>query len=112
MGCNSEPWPRALSAVMVFIIAQACLTDIEDPEKSGVYACSSSSHCMSGYDCIDGLCVRRPSEISSASCANLVVETEKGEECDDGHLQSGDGCSESCRVEHGFTCKGEPSECG
>ena len=31
--------------------------------------------------------------------------------CDDGNATSGDGCREDCRLEPGFTCVGEPSEC-
>ena len=26
------------------------------------------------------------------------------EECDDGNLRDGDGCSSSCKVENGFSC--------
>ncbi|MDX9719303.1 MAG: DUF4215 domain-containing protein [Myxococcota bacterium] len=34
------------------------------------------------------------------------------EQCDDGNLSSGDGCSESCQLEDGYACHGTPSECG
>jgi cysteine-rich repeat protein len=34
----------------------------------------------------------------TATCSNLVVET--GEQCDDGNLISGDGCSASCQLEN------------
>uniref|UniRef100_A0A2K5EGT5 Pappalysin 2 n=1 Tax=Aotus nancymaae TaxID=37293 RepID=A0A2K5EGT5_AOTNA len=34
-----------------------------------------------------------------------------GEECDDGDLVSGDGCSKACKLEEGFNCVGEPSLC-
>jgi cysteine-rich repeat protein len=33
------------------------------------------------------------------------------EPCDDGNFRNGDGCSESCSVESGFQCAGEPSDC-
>ncbi len=33
------------------------------------------------------------------------------EACDDGDTQSGDGCSDSCAVESGYTCYGTPSRC-
>ena len=34
------------------------------------------------------------------------------EECDDAPpAESGDGCSDSCTIEHGFQCSGEPSAC-
>jgi len=33
------------------------------------------------------------------------------EECDDGNLSSGDGCSAGCRLELGWSCDGQPSAC-
>lgn len=33
------------------------------------------------------------------------------EKCDDGDVDSGDGCSNDCKVEDGWTCTGEPSVC-
>jgi cysteine-rich repeat protein len=34
-----------------------------------------------------------------------------GEQCDDGNLSIGDGCSATCTVEPGFSCMGHPSAC-
>jgi cysteine-rich repeat protein len=34
-----------------------------------------------------------------------------GEVCDDGNTSSGDGCSDTCVVEPGFSCVGRPSSC-
>jgi cysteine-rich repeat protein len=42
-------------------------------------------------------------------CGNGVVEPP--EECDDGGTAPQDGCDESCRVEDGFACAGNPSIC-
>ena len=42
------------------------------------------------------------------ACGNGVVELD--EDCDDGDLNSGDGCS-SCEVEVGYECNDEPSDC-
>src|SRR5262249_2600400 len=33
------------------------------------------------------------------------------EQCDDGDTKAGNGCSEECRVEDGFVCRGWPSKC-
>ena len=33
------------------------------------------------------------------------------EECDDRNRESGDGCSDTCEIEDGFECSGEPSVC-
>ncbi|APR78028.1 Multiple EGF-like-domain protein 3 precursor [Minicystis rosea] len=43
------------------------------------------------------------------ACGNGVIET--GEDCDDGNLFPGDGCSSKCALETGFTCSGMPSIC-
>lgn len=42
-------------------------------------------------------------------CMYMSVFTSRnlGEECDDGDLLSGDGCSRTCNLEEGFNCAGE-----
>lgn len=45
----------------------------------------------------------------SRSCGNGRIDT--GELCDDGDSDNGDGCSNSCQVETGYTCTGTPSVC-
>lgn len=37
-------------------------------------------------------------------CGNGIQEVENVEECDDGNMDAGDGCSEVCRIEPGWTC--------
>ncbi|XP_047609670.1 pappalysin-2 [Phacochoerus africanus] len=44
-------------------------------------------------------------------CGDGKVARSLGEECDDGDLLSGDGCSRACELEEGFNCVGEPSLC-
>ncbi|XP_007935798.1 pappalysin-2 [Orycteropus afer afer] len=44
-------------------------------------------------------------------CGDGQVAKSLGEECDDGDLLSGDGCSRTCELEEGFNCVGEPSLC-
>jgi len=44
-----------------------------------------------------------------ATCGNGVLDD--GEECDDGNAENGDGCDPECRVEQGWQCTGEPSDC-
>ncbi|XP_046536463.1 pappalysin-2 [Equus quagga] len=44
-------------------------------------------------------------------CGDGKVARSLGEECDDGDLLSGDGCSRACELEEGFNCEGEPSLC-
>jgi cysteine-rich repeat protein len=45
----------------------------------------------------------------NAECGDGLVHPE--ESCDDQNLVSGDGCSDVCFEEFGFTCTGEPSVC-
>ncbi|CAE7559633.1 GAT1 [Symbiodinium natans] len=44
-------------------------------------------------------------------CGDGIRHIVAGEECDDGNLIDGDGCSRDCRIEDGFTCptRGWPS---
>jgi cysteine-rich repeat protein len=68
-----------------------CLTDIPAGLPGGSYAATWELTSIPGH-CGDGA-------IAS------------GEECDDNNLDSGDGCSEFCTVESGWSCVGEPSVC-
>ena len=47
---------------------------------------------------------------AGAVCGNAVVET--GEECDDGNLTGGDGCSATCRSEQTDADGGPVPQCG
>jgi len=42
-------------------------------------------------------------------CGNRIIES--GETCDDNNTTPGDGCSDTCAVESGWACTGEPSVC-
>ncbi|MEZ4311432.1 MAG: DUF4215 domain-containing protein, partial [Polyangiaceae bacterium] len=44
-----------------------------------------------------------------STCGNGIVEPT--ETCDDGNTTAGDGCSNTCQVQTGFTCSGNPSVC-
>ncbi|XP_063795775.1 pappalysin-2 isoform X2 [Pseudophryne corroboree] len=44
-------------------------------------------------------------------CGDGEVNAELGEECDDGALYNGDGCSQKCQLEENYICRGEPSLC-
>ena len=49
------------------------------------------------------------SKVAFAICGNSIRE--EGEQCDDGRLFSGDGCSSTCQIESGYSCSGAPSVC-
>ena len=44
------------------------------------------------------------------TCGNGTLEGT--EQCDDGGVSGGDGCDQTCNVESGWLCSGEPSSCG
>jgi fibro-slime domain-containing protein len=49
----------------------------------------------------------RPSgttQACSTACGDGNVDTIDGEQCDDGNAIAGDGCSDTCQLEGGFTC--------
>jgi fibro-slime domain-containing protein len=56
---------------------------------------TASTSCTAGTAGTTGAC--------STSCGNGNIEA--GEQCDDGNLADGDGCSSTCTIEPGFTCK-------
>lgn len=64
-----------------------------DPDGNGPAPEESASLTTEVGDCGDG-------EVSDA------------EQCDDNNTVNGDGCSDTCSVEDGYACHGEPSDCG
>uniref|UniRef100_A0A674C6W8 Pappalysin 2 n=1 Tax=Salmo trutta TaxID=8032 RepID=A0A674C6W8_SALTR len=48
-----------------------------------------------------------PIETTDPCCLSLC----RTEDCDDGNLLDGDGCSKKCHMESGFNCNDEPSLC-
>lgn len=52
--------------------------------------------CLSNYEVVDTRCVLR--------CGDGAFDS--GEECDEGNMVSGDGCSSSCLIESGWVCVG------
>ncbi|KAM4722913.1 pappalysin-2 [Rhinophrynus dorsalis] len=44
-------------------------------------------------------------------CGDGKVNKDRGEECDDGGLHDGDGCSQKCKQEPNYICSGETSLC-
>jgi fibro-slime domain-containing protein len=63
-----------------------------------------------GYTCPDvsgsgGPCVKAPAN----TCGDGIVAG--NEQCDDGNVNSGDGCSSSCAVEAGYTCPTPGMKC-
>jgi len=90
----------------------------------GVVHASEGEQCdqtnLNGQDCVsrgfsggplgcDSSCLFNVSQCVS-TCGNAIREA--GENCDDGNGRDGDGCSQSCRVEAGWTCdEASPNVC-
>ena len=54
------------------------------------------------FECLDGVC--KPICGDGITLWMDSIPEEYREECDDGNLVSGDGCSADCKVEKGYTC--------
>lgn len=55
------------------------------------------------------ICSGVPLDAVGSRCGNGVLESY--ENCEDGNLTNGDGCSDRCRIEPCWTCSGLPSTC-
>ena len=95
--------------------------------------CSDGNLCTTGDVCVGGACRGGPfvcndnnpctsdsCDGKSGACAHTVIPNcsfcgnnvlEGNEQCDDGNVINGDGCSAVCSVLPGFTCVGTPSVC-
>ncbi|HEY0301655.1 MAG TPA: hypothetical protein VGC36_09995, partial [Rhizomicrobium sp.] len=54
-------------------------------------------------------CLQVAVSLTGTRCGNAVIDA--GEQCDDGDLADGDGCSSTCQVDSCWTCTGVPSLC-
>ncbi|MCA9581444.1 MAG: proprotein convertase P-domain-containing protein [Myxococcales bacterium] len=86
--------------------------------------CADEPTCMGDPQCGDGLCETDRGEgcdSCAADCSKLPIcapgvcgdgKVASDEDCDDGDLDSFDGCSSKCVTEDYYQCEGEPSVCG
>ena len=51
-----------------------------------------------------GIALKMPDCSSAPLCCGFYPQRDASEECDDGNLTNGDGCSTACAVEPGFRC--------
>jgi len=94
--CVPLPVEWTCSAYMIYGATCHCGCGLPDAACSttvGTAVCSSTNGCM-------GLSIdpEDNSQCIPPECGNTVVES--GEECDDGNVVDGDGCSALCAVEH------------
>ncbi len=78
----------------------ACPAD--DPVPDGT-TCDDTNMCTLDDMCVAGACIG-----DSMLCGDTVLQDGCGEECDDGNLDAGDGCSPTCLVEPGLACTTAP----
>lgn len=74
--------------------------------RCGDAVTDSDEDCDDGNDLNDDTCLN----CVSARCGDGFIR-KNVETCDDKNSASLDGCSDQCRIEFGFYCPGEPSEC-
>jgi uncharacterized repeat protein (TIGR01451 family) len=78
------------------------------PEYGGPSTDSCKYTCIDGYGFIDGEDLRDDECIQLNFCSNGILEN--GEQCDDGNLINGDGCSSSCQFESKeISCASNPA---
>lgn len=84
---------------------QIMCTNVCVNTQSSTQNCGSCGNvCPSGQACNTGVCVSPPT-----TCGNGIRES--SEQCDQGNINSGDGCSVMCTIEPGWICVGSPSVC-
>ena len=81
--------------------------------RAGTFAADGETFTATGmlhrFDTPTLCFVGTPVVFTGSRCGSGIVTDP--EECDDGNLVDGDGCSASCRVEPCYQCTGEPSLC-
>ena len=64
------------------------------------------------HDVIDAFgTVGADANLTPPNCGDGTVQADQGEACDDGNMNSGDGCSAQCRIEPGFACPTANAPC-
>jgi cysteine-rich repeat protein len=79
----------------------ACPADTSQPNGT---ACDDGTACTTPDACVSGTCQGNP-EI----CGDGQLQGGCGEQCDDGNLADGDGCSSSCQLESTPGCGAAPA---
>ncbi|MDE0882552.1 MAG: DUF4215 domain-containing protein [Myxococcota bacterium] len=90
-------------AMVLFGLASASACLSADYSVADAGACPADDVCREGWVCVVGYCV--PSADDVPVCGDGLVRHDLStvdvgyEECDDGNVNEGDGCSEACLIE-------------
>jgi cysteine-rich repeat protein len=104
------------TALLYFGVDQLAL----HPNGSKLYASEQQRNRVDVYNATTGLPIAslthpkmgQPTGIClPAGSCNHNGFIDPGEQCDDGNVVSGDGCSATCQLEACYACSGEPSNC-
>ncbi|MFO0757786.1 MAG: DUF4215 domain-containing protein [Byssovorax sp.] len=49
-------------------------------------------------------------QLGAPACGDAILQVQNGEQCDDGNMMAGDGCSPACQLEGNFTQEAEPND--
>jgi cysteine-rich repeat protein len=71
--------------------------------------CNSNACGVAGPGCIWNSTSNNCEVVIIGACGNGIIEGI--EKCDDGNKNSGDGCDSSCKIEQGYWCMLQPSNC-
>lgn len=97
---NQSSELAALQAQVAELQTSLCGNGVVNP---GIETCDDGNTTDDGNGCT-------ASCQANNVCGNGIIES-LYETCDDGGTANGDGCSDSCSIEQGFGCNGEPSVC-
>src|SRR5215813_10681192 len=92
-----------ISSAIASALAACANPAVQECGATGVF-CPEGTHCAAAQ----GICIQ-----DTQACGNAHVDP--GEECDDGNVNDGDGCSHECKIEkcgNGVVDKGEVCDLG
>ncbi|HAI98545.1 TPA: hypothetical protein DCL30_03325 [Candidatus Peribacteria bacterium] len=78
--------------------------DVRDARGEGADTIPCTTECVNRGNATNWTFKNQKCTFVATDCGNGVQEP--GEDCDDGNLRMGDGCSPLCKAEGGFTCSG------
>jgi len=79
--------------------------ECDDSNLNNGDGCGNTCNIECGWTCLNGTILSPPSTCTPTGCGDHWIS--ESEECDDGNLISGDGCSSSCHYEDFFSCRRE-----